>query len=578
MLNLLRAGARFFQNNIGWNRIGVLLSLAIITVAVVVLVHMLRDIDVDEVIAALKATEPRHIAAAAVFVAGGYFTLTFYDWFALRTIGRKEIPYRIAALSGFTSYSIGHNIGATVFTGGAVRYRIYSAYGLDAIEVAKICFVAGLTFWLGNATVLGLGVCLYAAGRGLDRPAAGLGSTAASRARMLMVLGVLCRLGLERAARDRAGRMESAFAERAVDAAADRHRHSRSRLLCARHVHAAAERAEYRFRDAGGGVRVGDAARLRQPCARRSRRVRRRHAGGLVAIRQGKMCWRDCCCSGCFIIWRRSSIALIILGAREIWLNTRGARAKPALHPVTSVTAPLRSEIESRENQRRLTMASEDNSANLPRGAGLAEPPARRMACAARQVGRGCRYRARAADMRPHRRASAGAADRVADRRTARTGDRARPRRPRHCLQRGGVGDRAVAAPRRTGLDHLAHARTGRCDPARHRQPDAATGGILRARAARPLVRSFRDAGEAGDRRRRALRHSADDVQRSHARCAGSRKCAPTSSPMPAMSCARRWRRCSASSRPCRAPPRTIRRRAPSSSPSCRGRPPAWRA
>jgi len=158
MLDLLRAGARFFQKYIGWNRIGVLLSLAIIAAAVVVLVHMLRDIKVNEVVAALKAIERSHIAAAAVFVAGGYFTLTFYDWFALRTIGRVEIPYRIAALSGFTSYSIGHNIGATVFTGGAVRYRIYSGYGLNAVEVAKICFIAGLTFWLGNATVLGLGV------------------------------------------------------------------------------------------------------------------------------------------------------------------------------------------------------------------------------------------------------------------------------------------------------------------------------------------------------------------------------------------------------------------------------------
>jgi uncharacterized membrane protein YbhN (UPF0104 family) len=158
MVNLLRAGARFFQKYIGWNRVGVLLSLAIIAVAVVVLIHMLRDTDVNEVIAAIKATRPRHIAAAAAFVAAGYFTLTFYDLFAVRAIGRSEIPYRIAALSGFTSYSIGHNIGATVFTGGAVRYRIYSAHGLDAIEVAKICFVAGLTFWLGNATVLGLGV------------------------------------------------------------------------------------------------------------------------------------------------------------------------------------------------------------------------------------------------------------------------------------------------------------------------------------------------------------------------------------------------------------------------------------
>ena len=95
---------------------------------------------------------------AALFVAAGYFTLTFYDLFALRTIGANHIPYRIAALAGFTSYSVGHNIGASVFTGGAVRYRVYSAWGLTAFDVAKICFIAGLTFWLGNVTVLGLGI------------------------------------------------------------------------------------------------------------------------------------------------------------------------------------------------------------------------------------------------------------------------------------------------------------------------------------------------------------------------------------------------------------------------------------
>jgi hypothetical protein len=188
MLNSLRAAARFFQEKVGWNRIGVALSLAIITIAVVVLVHMLRDIDTNEVLRALKAVEPHHIAAAGLFVAGGYFTLTFYDWFALRTIGRTEVPYRTAALSGFTSYAIGHNIGATVFTGGAVRYRIYSAYGLDAVEVAKICFVAGLTFWLGNATVLGLGV--------LSTPhAASPIDQLPDWANRLVAIGMLCVLG-----------------------------------------------------------------------------------------------------------------------------------------------------------------------------------------------------------------------------------------------------------------------------------------------------------------------------------------------------------------------------------------------
>jgi uncharacterized membrane protein YbhN (UPF0104 family) len=81
--------------------------------------------------------------------------------FAVRAIGRTDVPYRVTALAAFTSYSIGHNVGASVFTGGAVRYRIYSAWGLNAIDVAKICFLAGLTFWLGNAAVLGLGIAYH---------------------------------------------------------------------------------------------------------------------------------------------------------------------------------------------------------------------------------------------------------------------------------------------------------------------------------------------------------------------------------------------------------------------------------
>ena len=170
MLRRLRGTARFFNTKVGWNRLGVVLSLTIIAVALVVLYRILRDIDLDELIDAIEATDWRTLFIAALFVAGGYLTLTFYDLFALRTIGRPDVPYRIAALSGFTSYAIGHNVGASVFSGGAVRYRIYSASGLSVIDVTKICFVAGLTFWLGNATVLGLGV-LYSpqAARALDQ-------------------------------------------------------------------------------------------------------------------------------------------------------------------------------------------------------------------------------------------------------------------------------------------------------------------------------------------------------------------------------------------------------------------------
>jgi uncharacterized membrane protein YbhN (UPF0104 family) len=158
MLHPLRAAARFIDQKIGWNRIGLVLSLVIIVAAATVLYRMLRGIQFAEVMVALKATEISDVLLAGLFVALGYFTLTFYDLFALRAIGANHVPYRVAATAGFTSYSIGHNVGASVFTGGAVRYRVYSAWGLTAIDVAKICFIAGLTFWLGNVTVLGLGI------------------------------------------------------------------------------------------------------------------------------------------------------------------------------------------------------------------------------------------------------------------------------------------------------------------------------------------------------------------------------------------------------------------------------------
>jgi len=161
MLEAIRGAVSFLRQKQILHRLGVAVSVLVIGIACYVLYHMLRGIDVADVLEAITETEPRQIVLAGVFVTAGYFTLTFYDLFAVRAIGHSHVPYRINALAAFTSYSIGHNVGASVFTGGAVRYRIYSAWGLNAIDVAKICFLAGLTFWLGNAAVLGLGIAYH---------------------------------------------------------------------------------------------------------------------------------------------------------------------------------------------------------------------------------------------------------------------------------------------------------------------------------------------------------------------------------------------------------------------------------
>src|ERR1700758_1600029 len=163
MQGMLAALGRGFKKWIGWKRLGIAASLFIIAFAITTLVRTLKGVDAAVILTALTDIPPSHIALAALCVVCAFFTLTFYDFFALRTIDKKHVPYRIAAMSSFASYSIGHNIGATVFTGGAIRFRIYSDYGLNAIDVAKICFLSGLTFWLGNLVVLGVGMTYHPA-------------------------------------------------------------------------------------------------------------------------------------------------------------------------------------------------------------------------------------------------------------------------------------------------------------------------------------------------------------------------------------------------------------------------------
>src|SRR5260370_39329018 len=93
LLDALRTAARFCDDKLGWNRIGFLLSLTIIAIAAVALFHILRGIKFAEVIEAMLEARTSDIAWASGFVAGGHFTLTFYDLFARRTLASAEISY-----------------------------------------------------------------------------------------------------------------------------------------------------------------------------------------------------------------------------------------------------------------------------------------------------------------------------------------------------------------------------------------------------------------------------------------------------------------------------------------------------
>src|ERR1044071_860768 len=121
MHRLLTALGRGFKEKIGWKRLGIAASLLIIIFAVTTLVRTLKGVDTGVILTALTDIAPHRIALAALCVVGAFCTLTFYDFLALRTIGKNQVPYRLPGMWSFPSYTIGQNIGATIFTGGAIR-------------------------------------------------------------------------------------------------------------------------------------------------------------------------------------------------------------------------------------------------------------------------------------------------------------------------------------------------------------------------------------------------------------------------------------------------------------------------
>lgn len=115
----------------------VLIGIFLFGLGIYALNHLMHSVDPALVKSQIRSTAPLSLALAAGATAIGYAALVGYDALALQFIG-KSLPRPIVALGGFLGYAFGNTIGVSVISGGAVRYRIYSAYGLDAFQVATV--------------------------------------------------------------------------------------------------------------------------------------------------------------------------------------------------------------------------------------------------------------------------------------------------------------------------------------------------------------------------------------------------------------------------------------------------------
>jgi phosphatidylglycerol lysyltransferase len=140
--------------------VSVALIAALVALGFTALHALTTDLHPADVRAAFHAIARRQVVLALACTAISYFALTFYDVLALRVIGRP-LPWRTAALASFVSYTISHNLGLSLVTGGSARYRIYSRAGLDAGDVARVVAIAGTTFWMGVLAITGVAMIAH---------------------------------------------------------------------------------------------------------------------------------------------------------------------------------------------------------------------------------------------------------------------------------------------------------------------------------------------------------------------------------------------------------------------------------
>jgi len=96
-------------------------------------------------------------ALASLSALMAYVALAWYDRIALIHLNRhQEISWPFIAACSFVTYALGHNIGASVLSGGLVRLRAYSASGLTAVEVAILVALCSFTFAFGTVLLMGI--------------------------------------------------------------------------------------------------------------------------------------------------------------------------------------------------------------------------------------------------------------------------------------------------------------------------------------------------------------------------------------------------------------------------------------
>ena len=136
---------------------GSMLGIALFLVAIWILHHELQNHHYRDIAEQFQSIPFARLLLAIFFTFLSYLALSGYDLLALRYI-HHPLAYPKVALTSFITYAVSHNLGFSLFTGGSIRYRLYTAWGLSTFEITSLMGFGVITFWLGY---LSCGAAVY---------------------------------------------------------------------------------------------------------------------------------------------------------------------------------------------------------------------------------------------------------------------------------------------------------------------------------------------------------------------------------------------------------------------------------
>jgi len=138
-----------------WPFLRPLLMIALFAISLRILGTTLAHYRWHDVMGYLEALPATQVIAAAALTILGYLMMTGYDTLAFRYI-RHPLPYAKIALASFIGYAFNNNVGLSGLVGGSLRYRLYNAWRLNGVDIARVIAFCTMTFWLGFVILGGI--------------------------------------------------------------------------------------------------------------------------------------------------------------------------------------------------------------------------------------------------------------------------------------------------------------------------------------------------------------------------------------------------------------------------------------